>query len=62
MFALKKDIENWCQDFLKKNDAGQYVCPFESVVVRPIKTGAYWKIEGRNEEWIWEVEELKNTF
>lgn len=60
MFAVKKDIENWCRDFLKKNKKGEYLCPFDNEPVRAVRKGNSWKIDGQDENWLWRVEDLKS--
>lgn len=59
MFATRMDLEEWCSSFLEKNAAGQYVCPFDKAQLSLIKEKGYWKISGKNELWLWDVEDIK---
>lgn len=59
MFATKKDIESWCKEFLIKNDSGQFLCPFENEPVTIVKAKGRWKISGKDENWLWDVEDIK---
>jgi len=59
MFATKKDIESWCKEFLIKNDSGQFLCPFENEPVTIVKAKGCWKISGKDENWLWDVEDIK---
>lgn len=58
MFATKKDITNWANDFLEKNK-GQYLDPTTKDVCIPIKVGRYWKFDGQSDEWIGKMEDIK---
>lgn len=60
MFSVKSDIVNWSNDFLNKNEFGQYICPFDKTPVNPVRVSGGWKFAGRSEEWLWSVEDLKN--
>jgi len=58
MFATKKDIINWCDDFLIK-EQGKYFCPSTQEELKIQRVNSYWKIQGKNEEWLWEIEDIK---
>ncbi len=59
MFATKKCLINWCNDYLKREN-GQYLCP---VTNQPLtlahEVGNGWRIKGKSEEWLWKIEDLK---
>jgi len=58
MFATKKMILAWCDDFLEKKD-GAYFCPKSGKKISLVRKGRFWKIEGKSEEYLWEIEDLK---
>lgn len=60
MFSTKSDIESWRNDFLEKNNAGEHICPFDKAPVKIFRARFGWRFEGRDEGWLWEVEDLKS--
>lgn len=58
MFATKKDILNWCNDFLNLVK-GHYYCPLTNEKLVMVRVGRYWKFEGKSESWLWKIEEVK---
>ena len=61
MFADKKSITQWQEEFLDKGDSGEYLCPIDKTPVEAVRKKGQWFIVGRTEEWLWEVEDLKSV-
>lgn len=56
-FATKKDALNWAKAHLMPTKYGNFYDPIEGLETRPEKTPqGYWRFEGRNDEWLYEIE------
>ena len=53
---------NWAKTHLMPTKYGNFYDPIEGLETRPEKTQqGYWRLEGRNDEWLDEIERPERT-
>ena len=57
-FARKKEAISWAKHHLKPTKYGKYYDPIEMTETRPVKAGGICKFEGREDEWLDEIERM----
>lgn len=57
-FATKQEAIGWAKHHLSYTKYGNYYDPIEGIETRPVKVRGVWKFEGRDDEWLDEIERM----